>query len=48
MTKGFPQQDRSLDFSIPRSVPNPQHGQRAEKKEVEVPEPRSFKPRPGH
>lgn len=48
MTKGFQQQDTATNFVIPKSAATPQHGQAAEKKEVVVREPRSFKPRPGH
>lgn len=48
MTKGFQQQDTRTNFTIPKSVARPQHGQSPEKKDVEVREHRSFKPRPGH
>lgn len=48
MTKGFQQQDTSTNFVIPKSAAKPQHGQAPEKKDAEVREHRSFKPRPGH
>jgi hypothetical protein len=48
MTKGFDQQDRSVNFSFPKSVPAPQHGKSADKEASKPQEPRSFKPRPGH
>jgi hypothetical protein len=48
MTKGFQQQDMGSKFVVTKSAATPQHGQRAEKRDAEVREPRSFKPRPGH
>ena len=30
MTHGFQQQDTSLNFNIPKSVPTPQHGRKAD------------------
>ena len=48
MTKGFDQQDRSVNFSFLKSVPAAQHGKSADKEVSKPPEPRSFKPRPGH
>ncbi|CAN5567470.1 hypothetical protein BH10PSE5_BH10PSE5_31570 [soil metagenome] len=47
MTRGFDQQDPTLNFSIPKSAPKPQHGQTPDKI-VKVKEPRTFQPRPGH
>lgn len=48
MTKGFQQQDTANNFTIPKSAARPQHGQAPERKDAEVKEHRSFKPRPGH
>jgi hypothetical protein len=49
MTQGFQQQDRSGDFSFPKSAPSPQHGRKADPKAVGPGRPeRSFEPRPGH
>ena len=48
MTRGFDQQNSSANFSVPRSAPTPQHGQKADTKTVKLKEPRSFQPRPGH
>ena len=48
MTKGFDQQDRTVNFSFPKSAPPPQHGQKADKDAVKPRESRSFQPRPGH
>jgi hypothetical protein len=48
MTKGFQQQEPMTNFAPPKSALRPQHGQPSEKKDVEVRENRSFKPRPGH
>lgn len=48
MTRGFDQQDPSVNFSFPKSAAAPQHGQKADKKTAKVREPRSFQPRPGH
>ena len=31
MTRGFDQQDPTLNFSIPKSAPRPQHGQTPDK-----------------
>ncbi|CAN5881499.1 hypothetical protein BH11PSE1_BH11PSE1_25480 [soil metagenome] len=47
MTRGFDQQDPTLNFSIPKSAPKPQHGQTPDKI-VKVKEQRTFQPRPGH
>ena len=47
MTRAFDQQDSSLNFSLPKSVPKPQHGQ-TPAKIVKVKEQRTFHPRPGH
>lgn len=44
----FQQQDPMALFDPPRSAPTPQHGQKADKPEGKVKEPRSFQPRPGH
>jgi hypothetical protein len=44
----LPQQDSSVGFHILKSAPSPQHGQKADKKVIRNPEPRSFRPRPGH
>jgi hypothetical protein len=49
MTHGFQQQDRSVNFSFPKSAPSPQHGQRPDGKAAAPSRPaRSFEPRPGH
>ena len=49
MTQGFQQQDRSVNFYFPKSVPSPQHGQRPDGKTATSPRPaRIFEPRPGH
>ena len=48
MTHGFQQQDRSVNFSFPRSAPTPQHGQKADKAATPSRPSRSFEPRPGH
>jgi hypothetical protein len=48
MTRGFDQQDTSVNFSFPKSAPAPQHGQKADKKAAKTKETRSFQPRPGH
>lgn len=49
MTKGFQQQDETLNFCIPKSAATPQHGQKPDKtKATPVRQPRSFQPRPGH
>lgn len=48
MTRGFDQQDQSVNFCFPKSAPAPQHGQKADKKATKIKEPRSFQPRPGH
>ena len=42
------QQDPISGFCVPKSVASPQHGQKADKKALTAPEPRSFRPRPGH
>ena len=48
MTRGFDQQDRSQNFSFPKTEPRPQHGQKSDQAAVKPKEPRSFQPRPGH
>ena len=48
MSTHFQHQDSSLGFTIPRSAPAPQHGQKADAKTLKVREPRSYSPRPGH
>jgi len=49
MTHGFQQQDRSVNFSFPRSARSPQHGQKPDTKNATPARPtRSFEPRPGH
>lgn len=48
MTQGFQQQDPSVNFSIPKSAPSPQHGQKPEPVKAASTRPRrSFEPRPG-
>ena len=45
MTHGFQQQDTSQNFNIPRSVPTPQHGQKAGTAPVPpIREPSTFRP----
>ncbi len=48
MTKGFDQQNPSVNFSFPKTAPSPQHGQKPDKTPAKPKEPRSFQPRPGH
>ena len=48
MTRGLQQQDSGLGLCIPKTAPTPQHGQKAPRKPLPVPETRTFKPRPGH
>lgn len=49
MTRGLQQQeDSALGFYIPRTSPQPQHGQKADAKSLKMREPRSVSPRPGH
>jgi hypothetical protein len=49
VTQGFQQQDQSLNFSFPKSVPTPQHGQRPDRAgATPIRPPRTFEPRPGH
>ncbi|WP_332768445.1 hypothetical protein [Phenylobacterium sp.] len=48
MTLRFQQQDQTDRPSPPKSAATPQHGQKADKPEGKVKEPRSFQPRPGH
>ncbi len=49
MTQGFQQQDRSGNFSFPKSVPTPQHGQKGDHRNSEPTRPeRVIEPRPGH
>lgn len=48
MTRGFDQQNPSLNFSFPKSAPTPQHGRTPDPKPPKPKEPRSFQPRPGH
>ena len=48
MTHGFQQQDTSRNFNIPRSVPTPQHGQKAgTAPALPIREPSTLQPRPG-
>jgi hypothetical protein len=49
MTRGFQQQDSLVNFTIPKSVATPQHGQKPDK-QADRPsrQQRSFEPRPGH
>jgi hypothetical protein len=47
MTRGFEQQDSSVNFTFPRTAPSPQHGQKGDPKAATRPS-RSFEPRPGH
>lgn len=48
MTTGFQQQELGLGYSIPKSTPAPQHGQKADAKSLKVGKPRTASPRPGH
>jgi hypothetical protein len=49
MTQGFQQQDRSLNSTVLKSAPTPQHGGKADPKTLTpVRRPRSVEPRPGH
>ena len=49
MTKGFQQQDGSVNFSFPKSAPTQQNGGRADPKGAQPVRPeRTFQPRPGH
>lgn len=48
MTQGFQHQNQMANFSIPKSAPSPQHGQKSDKKTTKLKEPKSFQPRPGH
>lgn len=48
MTHGFQQQNQMANFTIPKSAPSPQHGQKPDKKAAKLKEPKSFQPRPGH
>lgn len=48
MTHGFQQQDQVLAYPFTKSAPMPQHGQKAPELPLQVREPRSYKPRPGH
>ncbi|MBL8555624.1 MAG: hypothetical protein JNL41_15230 [Phenylobacterium sp.] len=48
MTTGFQQQERGLGVCFPRQAASPQHGQKAPKKPLSTPPPRSNLPRPGH
>lgn len=49
MTQGFQQQDPGLNFSFPKPVPSPQHGQKPEPRSAAPARPsRTFEPRPGH
>jgi hypothetical protein len=48
MTRGLPQQEPGLGYSIPQSAVSPQHGQKASSKPLAVREPRQCIPRPGH
>ncbi|MFL5298638.1 MAG: hypothetical protein ACJ798_19840 [Phenylobacterium sp.] len=49
MTKGFQQQDPSLGFCFPKSIPTPQHGQKPDKRKAQpIRPPRIVEPKPGH
>jgi hypothetical protein len=49
MTQGFQQQDPAQNFSIPKSAPSPQHGQKPDRKAQQPVRPeRTVEPRPGH
>jgi len=48
MTKGFQHQNPLINFTVPRSEPKPQHGQKPDGACLKVEEKRSFEPRPGH
>ena len=48
MTTGFQHQEQGIGYSIPRSTPAPQHGQKADAKSLKLREPRAAPPRPGH
>jgi hypothetical protein len=49
MTRGFEQQDRSVNFTFTKSAPSPQHGQKGDQKTEAPTRPtRSVEPKPGH
>jgi hypothetical protein len=48
MIRGFDQQDRSLNFSVPKTAPSPQHGRVPDKQAAKLKKPRAFQPPPGH
>mgnify|MGYP007051637677 CR=1 FL=1 len=48
MPTGFQQQENGFGYCFPKQAATPQHGQKAPKKPLPAPEPRSYKPRPGH
>jgi len=48
MTKGFDQQEDAAARAFTRSLPAPQHGQKADDPAKKVSERRSFLPRPAH
>lgn len=48
MTHGFQHQGPGFGFPMPKSAASPQHGQKAPEKPLPIPEPRTYKPRPGH
>ena len=48
MTHGLQQQGQALGYPFMKSAATPQHGQKAPEKPLQVREPRSYKPRPGH
>ncbi|WP_293375996.1 hypothetical protein [Phenylobacterium sp. SCN 70-31] len=48
MTRGLQQQPPSQGWVFPKSCASPQHGQKPASRPIPAPEPRSYKPRPGH
>jgi hypothetical protein len=48
MTSGFQNQDPMRNFSVPKSEPKAQHGQKSDQECLKVKEKRTFEPRPGH
>jgi hypothetical protein len=48
MTKGFQHQNPMTHYSVRKSEPKPQHGQKPDIECLKVKEKRSFEPRPGH
>lgn len=47
MTSGFPHQNPLQNFTIPKTDPLPQHGQKPNK-DLKAKSPRTVTPRPGH